>query len=86
VNTANMTYTDQLRYKFGHLDPKMQRGLIGFGYGGMFGSTLGLLNGMQHLGDEDLRAGRRIVKMARSGLAGGCFCGILVTVGFTMLR
>eukprot|EP00486_Rosalina_sp_Unknown_P007994 CAMPEP_0201585602 /NCGR_PEP_ID=MMETSP0190_2-20130828/123815_1 /ASSEMBLY_ACC=CAM_ASM_000263 /TAXON_ID=37353 /ORGANISM="Rosalina sp." /LENGTH=52 /DNA_ID=CAMNT_0048031877 /DNA_START=1 /DNA_END=159 /DNA_ORIENTATION=- len=52
----------------------------------MFGSTLGLLGGMQHLGDEELRFGRRIVKMARSGLAGGAFCGVLVTVGFTLLR
>ena len=68
------------------MDPKFQRGIIGFGYGGMFGSTLGLLSGMQHLGNEELRTGRRIVKMAKSGLAGGAFCGVLVTVGFTLLR
>ena len=40
-----------------------------FGYGGMFGSTLGLLSGLQHLSNEELRTGRRIVKMAKSGLA-----------------
>lgn len=72
--------------KFYKMDPTMQRGLIGFGYGGMFGSTLGLLSGLQHLGDEELRFGRRIVKMAKSGVAGGAFCGVLVCVGFTVLR
>ena len=75
-----------IQQRFYRMDPRMQRGIIGFGYGGMFGSTLGLLAGMQHLGNEELRTGRRIVKMAKSGLAGGAFCGVLVTVGFTLLR
>ena len=74
------------KYKFQTLDPNAQRGLIGFGYGGMFGSTLGLLGGLQHLADEELRGGRRIVKMAKSGISAGAFCGVLVAIGFTVLR
>jgi len=84
--TSNMKYSDRLRNKFYGFDPKVQKGIIGFGYGGMFGSTLGLLNGLQHLGNEELRTGRRIVKMAKSGLSGAAFCGLLVSLAFTVLR
>lgn len=75
-----------IQRKFHTLDPMIQRGTVGFGYGFMFGSTIGLLGGLQHLGDEELRFGRRIVKMTKNGLGVGVFCGILVTVGFTFLR
>lgn len=68
------------------MDPRLQKGTIGFSYGFLFGSTLGLISGLQHLGNEELRAGRRIVKMAKSGVSVGSMCGVLVCVGFTILR
>ena len=66
------------------MDPRVQTLSMGFGYGFLFGSTLGLLGGLHHLGDEQLRTGRRLVKMAKNGVSIGAMCGVLVSVGFTV--
>mmetsp|Transcript_20861 Transcript_20861/g.25759 ORF Transcript_20861/g.25759 Transcript_20861/m.25759 type:complete len:94 (-) Transcript_20861:126-407(-) len=81
-----MSIREKFQHEYQNMSPTMQRGTIGFGYGFLFGSTIGILGGIQHLGNEELRFGRRIVKMAKSGVAVGAMCGVFVTVGFTVLR
>ena len=45
---------------------------------------LGLLGGLQHFGNDEIRPARRIIKVAKNGTAMGAFCGVIVAVGFNL--
>lgn len=81
-----LNYKQRILNRYRTMTPTAQKAAIGFGYGFMFGSTIGLIGGLQHLGNEELRVGRRVVKMAKQGVGVGVMCGVFVTIGFTVLR
>merc|ERR1711904_563419 len=80
----SMTLKNKIDEKINSLPSIMRISGIGFIYGFVFGSTIGILGNLQYLNQENLKTGRRFVNVAKGGCTWGTMCGILVSAGFIM--
>ena len=71
---GQITFRDRIR----SLNPNVRAAGMGFGYGFIFGSTIGIIGNLGELADEEARVARRFVQVARGGIQWGTMCGIIV--------
>merc|ERR1712029_335553 len=81
---TRMALKNKINEKINSLPHLVRISGIGFVYGFVFGSTIGILGNLQYLNQEKIKTGRRFVNVAKGGCTWGIMCGIIVSAGFIM--
>merc|ERR1711976_689133 len=72
---TKMVLNNKIKGKINSLPHLVRVSGIGFIYGFVFGSTIGILGNLQYLNQEKIKTGRRFVNVAKGGCTWGVMCG-----------